>query len=86
MDKVKAALLRYANDMCLAEGSSLKAVNLVRGNDATSTLSSLQMVSPKELPKETLPSRRRVECMMKKRVRMAIDTMGLKSSLLTSRR
>lgn len=52
MDKVKAVLLPYANDLCVAEGSTLKAVNLARGKDATSTLSSFQVVSLKELPKE----------------------------------
>lgn len=41
IDKVKAMLLSYANDMCLVEESFLKAVNLAKGKDATGTLSSL---------------------------------------------
>ncbi|XP_043813273.1 uncharacterized protein LOC122723794 [Manihot esculenta] len=83
MDKVKAVLLPYANDMCLPNGSTLKAINLARGKNATSTLSTLQVVSPKELPKESLPPRKSEgHDEKKKRVRMTVDAMGPKSSLL----
>ncbi|XP_043809670.1 uncharacterized protein LOC122722623 [Manihot esculenta] len=83
MDKVKAVLLPYANDMCLADGNTLKAINLARGKSATSTLSSLQVVSPKELPKESLPPKRgQGHDDKKKRVGMTVDAMGPKSSLL----
>lgn len=44
------------------------------------------MVSPKELLKETLPPKEKMDCeepnMMKKRVRIAVDAMGPKYSLL----
>lgn len=51
--EVRAVLLSFSNDMGLAEGGYSKVVSLVRGKNATRTLSSLELVSLKELLKPT---------------------------------